>query len=622
MGQSGKKEILFGEFPPISTPEWEQVILKDLKGADYTRKLIWMSPEGIPVRPYYRDEDLKELHHLGHQPGKFPFIRGNEPAGNRWLIRQDVVVDEVDQALQDALFLLDKGVESVNFQINDDPAPEEVRRLIDGLPFDRAEFGFEGFDPELILDALDQMTALGAFNPESVKALLQFDPIGEFNLTGRFDGEEDLYEWIAGWIHRAQKYPNLKIMGVNGRFFHNAGGNAVQELGFTLAQANEYLVEMTERDIPADQVAKTISFHLSVGSNFLFEIAKFRAARMLWSRILEEYGVRLDSSARMYIQAETSFWNKTVYDPHVNILRATTEAMSAVLGGIQSLTILPFDLTYEDPTAFSERIARNQQILLKGESHLDKVADPAGGSYYIEQLTHDIAAKSWELFQETEKRGGYTEGFYTGWIQDAIVSTAKLRDQNYAQRREILVGTNQYPNALEVMKDKTDPDTIAPPAVDVSEAEAQPLNLYRVAEPFEQLRMATETAQRKPVVFLLTIGNLAMRRARAGFAFNFFACAGYQVIDNNGYASVEEGLAAAVTAGADLVVLCSSDEEYADFGPQLGNLISGKAIPVIAGYPKEILDQLKTAGITHFIHVRSNLLESLQAFNKLVLKAD
>ncbi|MFH0760405.1 MAG: methylmalonyl-CoA mutase family protein [Bacteroidota bacterium] len=620
MGQSEKKKNLLSEFPPISTPEWEQVILKDLKGADYAKKLIWNSPEGIPVQPYYRAEDLEKLHHLDYLPGEFPFVRGNQPAGNSWLIRQDVLVEDYNKAREDALYLLSKGVESVNFQTNDDHTSEEVKTLLTGLPFDKAEFSFEGYDPEIILDVLDDLVANTKLDPASVKGCLQFDPIGEFNLTGQFDEEEELYEMIAVWISRAESYPDLRIMGVNGRFFHNAGATAVQELGFSLAQANEYMVEMTESELPADLVAKKISFHLSVGSNYFFEIAKIRAARMLWARILGEYGIKSDETAKMYIHTETSFWNKTVYDPYVNLLRTTTEAMSAALGGISSLTVLPFDLTYEEPTPFAERIARNQQILLKGESNLDKVADPAAGSYYIENLTRSIAGESWKLFQQVEAKGGYTEAFYDGWIQNAIVTAASLRDMNIAQRKEIILGTNQYPDALEEMIDKADPDIITSPVADAAEAEAQPLNLYRAAEPFEQLRMKTEKSGRKPVVFLLTIGNLAMRRARAGFAANFFACAGYQIIDNDGFATVEEGIAAALDKKSDVVVLCSSDEEYATFGIRFGKLISGKAIPVIAGYPKEILEDLKSTGITQFIHVRSNILQNLQLFNKLIFK--
>jgi methylmalonyl-CoA mutase len=340
---------------------------------------------------------------------------------------------------------------------------------------------------------------------------------------------------------------------------------------------------------------------------------------MMWARILEEYGIKGDDEAQMYIHAETSFWNKTVYDPYVNILRTTTEAMSSVLGGVDSLTVLPFDLTYEEPTAFAERIARNQQILLKGEVHLDKVADPAAGSYYIENLTDSICREAWKLFQEVESKGGFVEAFYEGFIQDAIVTTAMQRDQNIAHRKEVLLGTNLYPDSTGRMLDRVDPEIIASHIADTEEAEAQPLNLYRAAEDFENLRMETERSGKKPVVFLLTIGNQTMRKARAGFAANFFGCAGYQVIDNAGFESVAEGIESAISSAADVVVLCSSDEEYAVYGPEMAALVNGTFIPVIAGYPKEIIEELKAKGIVHFIHIKCNVLQTLQLFNKLII---
>jgi len=621
MGPSNKSESLFNEFPPISAQEWEQVILKDLKGADYEKKLVWNSPEGIRVKPYYRSEDLADLGHLESLPGEFPFVRGNKASNNSWLIRQDLLVEDYGEARETAIDMISRGAGSINYQINDDHTVKGIQTLLSGLPLTEIEINFEGFDPEVVLDALDEMVSGGKLDPVSFRGCLQFDPIGEFNLTGRFDGEEEIYDLTSEWISRAEKYPGLRIIGVNGRFFHNSGATIVQELGFSLAQANEYLVEMTDRGLDPLEVNRRLSFHFSAGSNYFFEIAKFRAARMLWSRIMEEYAGIPATGAEMYVHAETSFWNKTVYDPYVNLLRSTTEAMSAVLGGVTSLTVLPFDLTYEEPTAFAERIARNQQILLKGESNLDKVIDPAAGSYYIENLTQSIAEEAWKLFQEIEKRGGYIEAFYDGWIQDAIVTSAISRDQNFAQRREVLLGTNQYPNINEEMYERADPDIIVSPVADAAEAEAQPLNLYRVAEPFEQLRMETEKSGKRPVVFLLTIGNLTMRRARAGFATNFFGCAGYRIIDSNGFGTVAEGMNAASESGADIVVLCSSDDEYTQFGPEFGTLAAGKVIPVIAGYPKDLMDELKKAGISQFIHIRSNLLQTLQSLNKQIFKS-
>ncbi|MCX6227248.1 MAG: methylmalonyl-CoA mutase family protein, partial [Bacteroidia bacterium] len=612
---------LFTEFPSISTPEWEQAILKDLKGADYAKKLIWMSPEGIPVRPYYRLEDLDKLKNSEFNPMEFGFIKSTGGKANAWLIRQDIEIMDFDQDKNKALFLLSRGVESIGFKMDEPHTVEEVREFLRDLPLEEAEFCFDGFQPNQILEVLNEMADSGKLDPENVHGSCQYDLLGEFRLYGSFEFDEnEEFADISDWMEQSARFPGLKIIGVHGRNFHQAGSTIAQELAFSLAQANEYMAALTEFLVPAELIASKISFHFAIGSNYFMEIAKFRAARMLWTRMLEGYDIEKGHAPPMYIHAETSRWNQTVYDPYVNLLRNTTEAMSAAMAGVDSMTVLPFDYPYEEPTEFAERIARNQQILLKEESHFDKVADPAAGSYYIESLTSSIAEVAWKLFQEIEEAGGYSNAFYEGIIQDAIVTAAIERDRNITQRKEVLLGTNQYPNPAEEMLTKVDSRRVRSKVMDTDLAEAQPLNLYRAAEEFEAIRFETERSGKNPVVFLLTIGNLAMRKARATFACNFFGCAGYTVIDNPGFETVEAGVEVAIKAYADIVVLCSSDDEYATLGVPFALALGTQAIPVIAGYPKELTDQLKSAGISHFIHVRSNVPETLKAFNTLIFK--
>lgn len=621
MMQDDKSGKLFTEFPPISTPEWEQAILKDLKGAEYAKKLIWTSPEGIVVRPYYRAEDLDKLNGSQFNPMKFTFAKEIEFRANDWLIRQDVEVADFDQAREKALYLLSRGVQSVGFKMEEPQTIGEVRNFLKHLPLEEAEFNYEGFQPSMILAVLHEMADDGVIDPAKVRGSCQFDMLGDFSLYGSFEFDEaDEYAAMAGWIREAARYPHLRIIGIHGRIFHQAGSTIAQELAYSLSQASEYLAELTEIGVPAELAASKISFHFAVGSNYFMEIAKFRAARMLWSELLLGYGIRKDQLPAMYIHAETSRWNQTVYDPYVNLLRNTTEAMSSVLAGMDSLTVMPFDNAFEVPTEFAERIARNQQILLKEESHFDKVADPAAGSYYIESLTSSIAEVAWKLFREIEESGGYTGAFFDGIVQDAIVSAAIERDQDIAFKKEVLLGINQYPNPEEEMLPKVDPDRARSKVMDTEMAEAQPLNLYRGAEEFEALRYATERSGKKPVVFMLPIGNKSLRKARAAFACNFFGCAGYAVVDNPGFETLEEGIRAASGLSADIVVLCSSDEEYSELGVPFAQMLGSRAIPVIAGYPKEIVSRLTEAGIKHFVHVRSNVLKTLQSFNHLILK--
>ena len=319
----------------------------------------------------------------------------------------------------------------------------------------------------------------------------------------------------------------------------------------------------------------------------------------------------------MRIHAETSTFNLTLFDAHVNLLRTQTEAMSAALAGVDSMTVVPFDKTYAVPDEFSERLARNQQLLLKEESHFDKVIDPAAGSYYIENLTVAIAKQAWELFLAVEEDGGFYASVKSGKIQAAVNESNTARHAAVAKRKEVLLGTNQFPNFNEVAAEKIQNEAAGcccGGGHNCGEATITALDFSRGASEFEALRLATEKSGKTPKVFMLTIGNLAMRLARSQFSSNFFACAGYKVIDNLGFDTVEAGVEAAVEAGAEIVVLCSSDDEYAELAPAAYKALAGRAEFVVAGMPA-CMEDLKAVGIDQYVNVKSNVLETLKAFN-------
>ena len=296
-------------------------------------------------------------------------------------------------------------------------------------------------------------------------------------------------------------------------------------------------------------------------------------------------------------------------------------AYAAALGGVDSMTVTPFDKIYETPDEFSERLARNQQLLLKEESHFDKVIDPAAGSYYVETLTVSIAEQAWKLFLEVEEKGGFYKAVKEGFVQNQVNASAETRHMNVARRKEILLGTNQYPNFNEVASDKIVNGEACGCGCGKHEGghhcepEFPVLNNKRAASDFETLRLATERSGKRPTVFMLTIGNLAMRLARSQFSSNFFACAGYKIVDNLGFETVQAGIDAALDAKADIVVLCSSDDEYAQYAPKAFKILDGRALFVVAGAPA-CMDELKAQGITEFIHVRSNVLDTLKSFNE------
>ena len=623
-------EQLFSEFPPVSTQRWEAVIEKDLKGADYTKKLVWKTEEGLSLRPYYRMEHINKMEHLNSAPACFPYVRGTKEHNN-WLVRQGFCVHEsYQEANRQALDGIAKGVESVGFCIDGDRecSAGDMATLLSGIDLEKIEVNFEGCRCTTALNYINRFTEYAqkqGVNPQEVRASFDFDPLRRLTTKGTFCLPNNRAERLGSmsrmkaYVEAVQAFPLIRVVGVEAYALHSAGAGIVQELGFGLAMGSEYLFNMIEQGLSADEAARRVKFTFAVGANYFMEIAKFRAGRMLWAQIVKAYGVTHEYGMKMKVHAVTSPWNQTVYDPFVNMLRGTTESMSAAIAGVDSLEVLPFDYAFRTPSEFSNRIARNTQIVLKEEAYFDKVVDPSAGSYYIENLTQSIANEAWKLFQEIENKGGYSAAFQAGFVQEEVKATAQKRDKNIATRRDILLGTNQFPNFSE----KADADVTQEVVTRLRTAETseicgaaktpEALLPYRGAQAFEALRYATEKSGKPPKAFMLTFGNLAMCRARAQFACNFFAVAGFEVIDNNRFATIEEGVAAAQAAQADIVVACSSDDEYGAAVPQIAQLLGTKCILAVAGEP-ECKSELEAQGISHFISIKSNVLETLRQY--------
>ena len=370
---------------------------------------------------------------------------------------------------------------------------------------------------------------------------------------------------------------------------------------------------LTEAGVSAEDAANNIKFNLGINGVYFMEIAKVRAARMLWAQIVSQYTDNKEA-CKMHVCAYTTTYNQTIFDSYVNMLRSQTETMSAALGGVESIVVVPFDAPYEVPTDFAERIARNQQLLLKDECHFDRMVDVAGGSYFIEELTKALAEQAWKLFLSVEEEGGFLAAAKAGTVQKVINDTNAARHANAGKRKEFLLGTNQFPNFTEKSEGKQ-PIEKCGKCCGNAEAEGQGIQSSRLASDFETLRLTTEKAKKVPVAFMLTIGNLAMRQARAQFSCNFLAAAGYQVIDNLGFKTVEEGVDAALKAGADIVVICSSDDEYAEYAVPAFKYLNGRAMFVVAGAPA-CMEDLQKEGIENYIHVRVDQLKTLKEYNQ------
>ena len=607
---------MFDQFPGISYDEWRAKVETDLKGADFNKKLVWRTNEGFNVQPIYRAEDIADLKTTDSLPGEYPFIRGTR-TDNEWLTRQEILSEDPAEANKTAIEVLGKGVNSLGFKVAE-PTEATVTALLDGIDLEKVEINFNCCPCKAmnLAEALvNYLKAKGA--EKSFHGSIDFNPLRKALRHGA-EINAEIVEKAIKLIKTVESVPSLRVLAVDSVFFCDGGAYIFQELGYALAWGAQWMTALTDAGLSAEEVADRIKFNMGVSSNYFMELAKFRAARMLWAQIVEQYKPASVDAAKMHVHAATSKFNQTIYDAHVNLLRSQTEAMSAALAGVDSITVVPFDTPYKTPDAFSERIARNQQFLLKEESHLDKVVDPAGGSYYVETLTLSIAGEAWKLFLDVVDKGGFFAEVSDGNIQKAVNESCEKRHTDVARRKEILLGTNQYPNINEKAADK-----IVAKACHCSCGEKTEGNggllMKRAATDFEDLRLATEAAAKRPKVFMLTIGNLAMRLARAQFSTNFFGCAGYEIIDNLGFDTVKAGVDAALEKCADVIVLCSSDDEYAELAPEAFKYLDGRAEFVVAGAPA-CMEDLKAIGINEFIHVRCNVLDTLKAFNAKLLK--
>ncbi len=616
-----KQTLLFENFPPVSTADWEAKINEDLKGADYDKRLVWKTIEGIPVRPYYRSEDLEALSYLDQMPGEAPYLRGTKTKNNDWIIRQDFEEADPKRANKLAREALEKGAQAVGLNIQNIETQKDLRILLKGIDLENVPLHFKnGTDYPAFFEML-----IGFAGNTSLKGSLDFDPLAWLLLYEMFHkSREASFARAAKLVHMAREHqPGFRVITINGQHTHNAGANMVQELAFALSQAGEYLAELTGEDLKAEEVAPHMQFTFAVGSSYFMEIAKLRAFKVLWNKVIEAYIANSDKTSpetdganNIYVHAVTSNWNKSIYDPYVNMLRTTTEAMAAAIGGVDSLCVSTFDHCFRKPDDFGYRMARNQQIILKQEAYFSKVADPAAGSYYIEKLTHELVQAAWKLFARIEDNGGFIKAVESGLIRESIEEICRKRDQDIATRKRTFVGTNQYANTAERMLDKVEPRAQL--------SDMSVLRQYRGPQAFEALRMAVESHAKKgfniPKVFLFTYGNPVMRKARATFSGNFFGVAGYQVIDNLGFSDIKTGVQAAVDAKANIVVFCSSDEEYLDMAPAAKMIKESRpdTIIVVAGNPKEIINELNDAGVDHYIHVRTNVLESLTRYNDIL----
>jgi methylmalonyl-CoA mutase len=393
------------EFPPVTTEAWEQAIREDLKGANYTEKLIWRSPEGFSVKPYYRAEDLTGIEFLNAAPGDFPYVRGVRPSGG-WRIREEIKASDPEDANRAAQFAAAAGAEEVAFCRVAIANASDLGILLSNLSEVAAHI--ETADIAAVSLLIDRLHHRPGVRPLSAGLDWSADPDASASLLAKAPSSFAPFTIDAG-------------------AFQENGATSVEEVGSALASGVDFLRAMQQRGLAPERVAASITFSFAMGPEFFMQAAKLRAFRLVWAQAAESFGIARDR-ARVRIYARTSRSNRTVSDPHTNALRGTTEAMSAILGGAESIYVAPFDECCGTPDAASRRLARNTQFILKQEAFLARVADAAGGSYYVETLTDSIAASAWKLLQEIESAGG--------WRNAAKMNTQRLEQRSSDQQKK------------------------------------------------------------------------------------------------------------------------------------------------------------------------------------------
>ncbi len=669
-------EKLFSEFNKPSYEEWKEAAIKLLKGRPFDKSMFTRTPEGITLKPIYNQDDLNKLPYTDTLPGEYPYLRGTQTEGHLlepWKIAQEIYAakpKEFNEALIEALYkgqtsmnmTLDiptisgfdadsKDIENVGIRGTSISTLEDLSIALHDLVFSVLPIYVNvGMHPvpmtAMFLAQLENTNQ----NQSDLKGVLGYDPLGMLSKYGYLTSTvEQCYDAMRDVLNYIKVIgSDIRSILIEGHPYHNGGADAVQELCYVMATGTEYIRKMIQRGIHIDDIAPHMAFSLSLGSNFFMELSKVRAARVMWSRIVKSFGGNSESQ-KIYIHGKTSSWTKTVYDPYVNMLRNASEAFSGAIAGVDSLDVTAFDEPIREADEFSRRVSRNVQSILQDECRFTQPIDPAGGSWYIESLTYELAETAWTKFQEIEKNGGMFTALQAGNVQTSVINKYEDKFKNMAKRKHVWVGTNMYANMTEEELDSRKPDRdrikddrvmavqnyrlkkdvfniesalsdlgdyvythkkvsmpLAIKAIQSGvtlglmtdllndrhlEETTEMINYERGAKRFEDLRDRTEGMKRKgidPKVFLFNYGKIPKHKARADFSTGFFEVGGFEVLKNNGFMDVESAVQAGLASEAKVGVICSTDEVYPEIVPNIAKAIreqGSKMILIVAGRP-------------------------------------
>jgi methylmalonyl-CoA mutase len=597
-------EMLNVVFPPATTDAWKQKAEETLKGKP-VESLSKSTYEDIRLKPLYTKEDVEDKI-VSELPGFEDYRRGISSLGygtNDWKVAQIIPAANVDEMKEMLVSSLQKGQTAISFELSE-KVLLEIPSILDGVV---ASYPFSVNAKQFQADLLTLVHQLAEENgkSEDVSGFIGLDPIASSVETGnKIHVTYD--QWAKTISYNAEKLPNLKTILVDTTPYHNGGANAVQELAVALATGVEHIQKLQERGLSLETILDKMVFKFAIGSNFFMELSKLRAARLLWSKLTEAYEVA-PTLRKLVISAETSSFTKTKYDPYVNLLRAGNEAFAAILGGIQYLHVSTFNEPEGKASAFSDRIARNTQLVLKEEAHLKNVVDPAGGSWYIESLTNELAEKAWALFLEIDEKGGLVSTLESNWLQEQVAAVKEKRQKDIFTRKQSIIGTNIYANLAE------QPLQANNKKASIAEGSFQTIVQDRLAEPYENLRDRSGQLNKGASVGLICLGELKKHKARADFITGFVAPGGIKTIQSDAVDSFESAVAFIDGTPVNHYCICGSNEQYNEVGADFVTKIKAQYPTLklyLAGVPEND-SEWREAGISDFITVKSNCYQTL-----------
>ena len=614
-------------FEPATYETWRQLVEKALKGADFDKRLVTYTADGLRIEPLYtRADQLKGADTA--MPGAAPFTRGTnaQADGLGWQIHQRISEPDAAAANKAILEDLEGGANGVVLQIESPgqfgvkiASPADMAAALTGVYLDYAPVQLKGglAGPDAARHFLGALSTLGA-KPGTVTGHLNVDPLGALARLGNAWAPLDtaLAETVnlAGEVHGRQ--PKLTSVLVDATIPHEAGASEAQELAFLAAALVAYLHAFEAAGIAAENALGQIAFALSVDTDLFLTAAKVRAARRIVARIGEASNA---SPAVMHITAVSSERMMAKRDPWTNMLRTTAACAGAAFGGANAITVLPYTWALGAPDRFARRVSRNTQLVLQEESSLGRVVDPAGGSWYVEKLTDELAKKSWALFQEIEAKGGLATALSSGYFQDEIARVAEARSTSIAKGTTPLTGVSVFP----LLADDGVKVTPHPEASPVpGKQQARPLAPHRLGEAFEALRDVADAAfaktGKRPSVFQANLGEIIDHNTRSTWVWNFLAAGGIDGLNSDGYKDADAATAAFTKSGASVACLCSSDAIYADQAEAAAKALkaAGATAVLMAGRPGDNEAALKAAGIDGFLFAGQDAIATLQSLHK------